>query len=115
MLNPVFPYLPDRIAQGANYQDIPGIFFPSSGGADISKYRGTPNGKKITQEQRKKLGYRKLYSAQNARLSALNKQERKIYDDPNKSASEKRLRIMHIRKQKNDITKRVIQISADVF
>jgi hypothetical protein len=82
---------------------------------DIRKYRDTPNGKTVTSEQRQKLGYRKMYNKISNQLSNIRKEESRIYTDSNMTSVQKRMRLSVTRNRKNELAKRMVIISKDVF
>ena len=82
---------------------------------DIKKYRDTPNGKTVTSEQRQKLGYRKMYNKISNQLSNIRKEESRIYTDSNMTSVQKRMRLSVTRNRKNELAKRMVIISKDVF
>jgi len=82
---------------------------------DIRKYKETPGGKKVTLEQRQKLGYRKRYNKMSKQLSTIRKQEARIYTASNMTAAQKREQLDETRSRKNALAKRMVLISEDVF
>ncbi|MEA1969458.1 MAG: LPD38 domain-containing protein, partial [Thermodesulfobacteriota bacterium] len=83
--------------------------------ADIRKYRQTPGGIKVTNQQVNKLRYRKIYNKISKKLSTLRKYESRIYTDTTMTAAGKREAIKKIRIQKNNLTKQIVNVSKDVF
>jgi len=115
--NPVSSFARDSEAKSSKYvtQFYDNMSELNTMWADIRKYRGTPGGKKITAEQISKLRHRKMYNNLSKQLSTLRKQEEFIYKNTSMKAEWKRAKLEIIRRQKNELTKKAIAASKDVF